>query len=111
MDKIADPKLPVASPRHPNSPWTAERLERLRARWSQGATAAAIARELGSGISRCAVLAKVHRLGIAHLSPASRGRQGPRPGSFRVAAAGSAPTSNAGKPTAREHENKRSVQR
>jgi hypothetical protein len=111
MDETADPDFSVASPRHPKSPWTAERLERLRARWSQGVTAAAIARELGAGISRCAVLAKVHRLGIAQLSPASRGRQRFRPKSIRIAPTGIGPVANADKPAAGERRNKRSVQR
>ena len=61
------------SPRHPKSPWSADRIHHLRTRWSQGASAARIARELGAGISRCAVLGKLHRLGSAHLSPAARG--------------------------------------
>ena len=38
-------------------------------RWSQGVTARRIARELGGGISRSAVLGKIHRLGFAELSP------------------------------------------
>ncbi len=63
------------SPRHPRSPWSADRIQHLRTRWSQGASAARIAGELGAGISRCAVLGKLHRLGSAHLSPAARGRR------------------------------------
>jgi GcrA cell cycle regulator len=61
------------SPRHPKSRWNAERIAHLRARWAQGVSAARIGRELG--ISRCAVLGKLHRLGSAHLSPAARGRR------------------------------------
>ncbi|MGA7489043.1 MAG: GcrA family cell cycle regulator [Xanthobacteraceae bacterium] len=52
--------------------WTNERSGYLKARWSQGASARQIAKELG-GISRSAVIGKVHRLGIAAFSP----RMGP----------------------------------
>jgi len=55
--------------RYAASPWSAERIEQLKARWSQGASAQTIAGELGPFISRSAVLAKIHRLGIAQLSP------------------------------------------
>src|SRR5262245_19346166 len=61
--------MPTVSIRHPASPWTDERIAHLRQRWSQGASARSIARELAAGISRSAVLAKVHRLGIGRLSP------------------------------------------
>jgi hypothetical protein len=44
-------------------PWTDERVERLKELWSQGITATQIAEELG-GVSRNAVIAKVHRLGL-----------------------------------------------
>jgi GcrA cell cycle regulator len=57
------------SRRRPESPWTAARIAQLRARWSQGASARQIARELGAHISRDSVLGKIHRLGIASLSP------------------------------------------
>jgi hypothetical protein len=67
---------PCLSPRHPRSPWSADRIRHLRTRWSQGASAARIARELGAGISRSAVLGKLHRLSSAHLSPAARGTRG-----------------------------------
>ena len=50
-------------------PWTDARIAHLKARWSQGVTARRIARELGGGISRSAVLGKIHRLGFAELSP------------------------------------------
>jgi GcrA cell cycle regulator len=70
-------------PRRPRpyaaSPWTGERIEQLKARWSQGVSAQKIARELGPFVSRSAVLAKIHRLGIAQLSPYS-GMRGQRVG-------------------------------
>jgi len=61
--------LPRGSRKHPMSPWTDERLERLRTRWSQGASVSKISQELGGGISRSAVIGKIHRLGIVELSP------------------------------------------
>ncbi len=42
--------------------WSEERVALLRRRWAEGASADSIAMELGSGVSRCAVLGKVHRL-------------------------------------------------
>lgn len=42
--------------------WTAERVALLTRRWAEGASARTIAVELGRGLSRCAVLGKVHRL-------------------------------------------------
>jgi GcrA cell cycle regulator len=51
------------------SPWTDGRLDHLKVRWSQGATARQISQELGHGISRCAVLGKIHRLRIEDASP------------------------------------------
>ncbi|MCG2662800.1 MULTISPECIES: GcrA family cell cycle regulator [Brevundimonas] len=54
--------------------WTEERILRLTALWLEGRTAAAIARELGRGVSRCAVLGKVYRLGLARGPEARRVR-------------------------------------
>jgi len=42
--------------------WSEARVTLLRQRWAEGLSASTIARELGSGVSRCAVLGKVHRL-------------------------------------------------
>lgn len=44
--------------------WTPERLEFAKEKWLLGWTATQIARELGEGISRNAVIGKIHRLGI-----------------------------------------------
>ena len=51
------------------SPWTKARTRYLRRRWAQGARVRDIAAELGHGITPNAVIAKIHRLGIADLSP------------------------------------------
>ena len=44
--------------------WTDERIETLTKMWEGGATASQIADELG-GVSRNAVIGKVHRLGLS----------------------------------------------
>jgi GcrA cell cycle regulator len=42
--------------------WSEERIALLRQRWAEGLSAESITKELGSGVSRSAVLGKVHRL-------------------------------------------------
>ena len=55
--------------------WTDERIERLKAMWTEGATASQIADELG-GVSRNAVIGKAHRLGLeARPSPVRPGEE------------------------------------
>jgi GcrA cell cycle regulator len=49
--------------------WTDERVEQLKTLWTEGLSASQIARVLG-GVTRNAVIGKVHRLGLA-------GRAGP----------------------------------
>jgi GcrA cell cycle regulator len=49
--------------------WTEERVEQLKTLWADGLSASQIARVLG-GVTRNAVIGKVHRLGLA-------GRAGP----------------------------------
>ena len=44
--------------------WTDERIDRLKALWTEGNTASQIADDLG-GVSRNAVIGKAHRLGLA----------------------------------------------
>jgi GcrA cell cycle regulator len=45
--------------------WTEERVELLRKLWLDGLSASQIANQLANGISRNAVIGKVHRLGLA----------------------------------------------
>lgn len=45
--------------------WTEERVELLRKLWSDGLSASQVAAELGPGITRNAVIGKIHRLGLA----------------------------------------------
>ena len=55
--------------------WTEERIERLKAMWTEGATASEIAEKLG-GVSRNAVIGKAHRLGLeARPSPVKPGEE------------------------------------
>ncbi len=44
--------------------WTEERVEMLKKLWAQGLSASQIAKELG-GVTRNAVIGKVHRLGLS----------------------------------------------
>jgi len=64
--------------------WTDERVERLKKLWADGLSASQIAAELG-GITRNAVIGKVHRLGLSARakSPSSAA---PRPRKPRAAA-------------------------
>jgi GcrA cell cycle regulator len=45
--------------------WTDERVDLLRKLWSDGLSASQVAAELGPGITRNAVIGKIHRLGLA----------------------------------------------
>ena len=45
--------------------WTDERVEQLRQAWMEGKSASQIASLLGHGLTRNAVIGKVHRLGLA----------------------------------------------
>lgn len=53
--------------------WTDERVEALRTMWIEGKSASQIAKELG-GVTRNAVIGKVHRLGLSN-----RGATTPEP--------------------------------
>jgi GcrA cell cycle regulator len=63
--------------------WTDERVELLRKLWSDGLSASQIAGELG-GITRNAVIGKVHRLGLSGRAK-STGAGVPRPRKSRSA--------------------------
>lgn len=60
--------------------WTEERVEKLKELWAQGLSASQIAKELG-GVTRNAVIGKVHRLGLASRgqSPSKGGEERPAP--------------------------------
>jgi GcrA cell cycle regulator len=66
--------------------WTDDRVETLKKLWAEGLSASQIAAELG-GITRNAVIGKVHRLGLsgrAKSTPASPRPRKPRPQILRV---------------------------
>ena len=72
--------------------WTDERVEMLKKLWQDGLSASQIAKQLG-GVTRNAVIGKVHRLGLSGRAtpskPARPAFKAPRPA--RPAAAPSAP--------------------
>ena len=50
--------------------WTDERVEGLKKMWAEGKSASQIAKDLG-GVTRNAVIGKVHRLGLSNRAGAS----------------------------------------
>ncbi len=59
--------------------WTDERVEQLRQHWIEGKSASQIATLLGHGLTRNAVIGKVHRLGLAgRAKPTSSAASRPR---------------------------------
>jgi GcrA cell cycle regulator len=52
--------------------WTDERVEKLQELWNEGMSAAQIAKTLG-GVTRNAVIGKVHRLGLSNRGPNAKG--------------------------------------
>lgn len=59
------------SVRHPHSLWSLEREQLLAVLWTQGLSAGQISKRLG--VTRSAVIGKVHRLGLPKRSEASHG--------------------------------------
>ena len=53
--------------------WTDERVETLKTLWAEGLSASQIAKQLG-GVSRNAVIGKVHRLGLEGRGKSSAGK-------------------------------------
>jgi len=68
--------------------WNDERIEALAKMWREGLSASQVARQLG-GVSRSAVIGKVHRLGIAGREAPTR-PMGDRPANRIRATAGGA---------------------
>ncbi|MBF9046170.1 GcrA cell cycle regulator [Rhodobacterales bacterium LSUCC0031] len=58
--------------------WTDERVELLKKMWGEGQSASQIAKELG-GVTRNAVIGKVHRLGLSNRTGAASGPAAPAP--------------------------------
>jgi GcrA cell cycle regulator len=80
--------------------WTDERVELLKKLWLEGLSASQIAGMLGEGVTRNAVIGKVHRLKLSgRAKPASappRVRPNPRPAPRRVASPSHRPSMNGG---------------
>lgn len=78
-------------PYHSTSPWTPDLMDLLRKYWAEGKSASTIARLLGNGITRNAVIGKASRLGLARRapSPVNRAPRGPRIGKPSLAVAAS----------------------
>lgn len=76
-----DSKLTMVTGAQPNG-WTDERVELLKKLWMEGLSASQIAGELGEGVTRNAVIGKVHRLKLsARAKPTNttpRARPAPR---------------------------------
>ena len=68
--------------------WTDERVELLRQLWLDGRSASQISAQLGHGVTRNAVIGKVHRLGLAGRAKAPAAASAPRPTPRRRAAPG-----------------------
>ena len=56
---------PVNATPNDKMPWTDDRVEQLKRMWSEGLTASQIAARIGQGVTRNAVIGKVHRLGLS----------------------------------------------
>ncbi|MBV1925571.1 MAG: GcrA cell cycle regulator [Rhodobacteraceae bacterium] len=57
--------------------WTDERVETLKKLWGEGQSASQIAKELG-GVTRNAVIGKVHRLGLSNRATAAGAKAEPK---------------------------------
>ena len=76
-DQIADEEAGVS--KEAVAPWTEERVEQLRKLWLDGLSASRIAGELAGGVTRNAVIGKVHRLGLSGRIKAPVAAPGLRP--------------------------------
>ncbi|MFS2318560.1 GcrA family cell cycle regulator [Maricaulis sp. D1M11] len=80
--------------------WTDERVEQLKKLWSEGLSASQIAKQLG-GVTRNAVIGKVHRLGLSgRATPSRPARRTTKPSRPRTATPAASPTARA--PAARQ---------
>lgn len=60
-----------------NMSWTDERVETLKKMWGEGQSASQIAKELG-GVTRNAVIGKVHRLGLSNRATSGASKAEPK---------------------------------
>ena len=57
--------MPAQATVNEKMPWTDERVELLKKLWTEGHSASQIAARLGMGVTRNAVIGKVHRLNLS----------------------------------------------
>src|SRR3954469_22576919 len=90
---ISDPRSRAPDLKEAGMGWTDERVELLKKLWQDGLSASQIAKQLG-GVTRNAVIGKVHRLGLSGPAAAAKPQRtvfkAPRP-VRPVSAAPSAP--------------------
>ncbi len=81
--------------------WTDERVETLKRMWGEGQSASQIAKELG-GVTRNAVIGKVHRLGLSNRAGGKdEEEEAPQPAAAAAAPPRAEPTARAEAPAAR----------
>jgi GcrA cell cycle regulator len=89
--------------------WTDERVSRLAKLWAEGLSASQIAADLG-GVTRNAVIGKVHRLGLSgRAKPAGKSNSGPRRKPAARAASGGGGGGSNGTKYARSQQTTRTV--
>lgn len=76
--------------------WTDERVETLKTMWNDGKSASQIAKELG-GVTRNAVIGKVHRLGLSNRSGPAAASSGKTAAKEAAPEASEAPKAKAAK--------------
>ena len=86
--------------------WTDERVEILKKMWGEGQSASQIAKELG-GVTRNAVIGKVHRLGLSNraTSNSSAKSEAKPKAAPKAAAPKEAPAPKAAEPAAEKQSN------
>ena len=86
--------------------WTEDRVGALKKLWLEGQSASQIAKALGGGVTRNAVIGKVHRLGLSgRATPSQPSRtvfRAPRPAASATDAVG-APAHRSGSTAAGAH--------
>lgn len=80
--------------------WTDDRVELLKKMWGEGQSASQIAKELG-GVTRNAVIGKVHRLGLSNRNQGTAAKPAPKEKAATVAKA-AAPKPAAAAPAPQE---------
>ena len=68
----------IDSPQGEKMSWTDDRVELLKKLWTEGLSASQIAGRLGCGVTRNAVIGKVHRFNLSGRAPQPRTTPSPR---------------------------------